>query len=246
MAVTQEIVFASEADLQTEIVKILESGALFRTLRYSAELHTFPVNSTKYLRLPKLINRHCDRCKMTTSWGNGNLSFDIDASFSLKSYNCRNCDSQVVRFALLWWTSGRSVFFEKFGEYPKPEISIPRVLEERLGQDDSSLYRRALISQNISHGLAAVAYARRVVENKVDVLLDLIIEAAKLSDAEDPNLVKVETVRASHQVDRKIELASLLLPAHLRPGGHNPLATLYSNLSDALHGKSDAECLCVR
>jgi hypothetical protein len=118
-------------------------------------------------------------------------------------------------------------------------------LAEKLGKDDSSLYRRALISANISHGIAAVAYARRVIENKVDVLLDLIVEAAKLSGSSNPHLAEVETIKASHQVDRKIELASLLLPAHLRPGGHNPLTTLYSNLSDALHNKTDSECLSV-
>ena len=150
-----------------------------------------------------------------------------------------------VRFALMWGSIKQQMMFQKFGEYPKPEINIPKQLEANLGKADASLYRRALISANISHGVAAVAYARRVVENKVDTLLDMIVEASRLSNEENLNLEFLEEVRASHQVDRKLELASKLLPAHLRPGGHNPLATIYSNLSEALHNKTDAECLTV-
>ncbi|MDP9049215.1 MAG: hypothetical protein M3O31_00610 [Acidobacteriota bacterium] len=245
MTTDNRIAFANDAALKAELTKILESGALFRTLKYSAELHAFSSVNSNYVHIPKTISRDCDVCKMRTAWECGSTSCDIETRFHLKSYKCRNCDSRVVRFAIIWWTNREVVLFEKFGEYPKPEIEIPSVLEDRLGKDDSSLYRRALISQNISHGIAAVAYARRVVENKVDVLLDLVIEAAKLSGSEDPHLAEAAAVKASYQVDRKIELASLLLPAHLRPGGHNPLSTLYSNLSNALHNKSDTECLAV-
>lgn len=245
MAINEDLVISNIDELNIELTKILESGALFRKLRYPAEIHLFSPTDRNYVSLPKFISRICDECKITTIWECGSTTVDLGSPFNLKTYKCRNCGSSSVRFAIVWWKSGKVVLFEKFGEHPKPEIAIPTALEDRLGKNDSSLYRRALISANISHGLAAVAYARRVVENKVDVLLDLIVEAARLSGTDDPRLVEVGAVKASHQVDRKIELASLLLPAHLRPGGHNPLTALYSNLSEALHNKSDAECLNV-
>jgi hypothetical protein len=245
MPSVEDSVFPNLTELNVELVKILESGALFRTIRYSADIHNFSATTANYVYLPKLISRPCERCKIQTFWECGSNSMDIAEAFAIRTYKCRNCTNESVRFAIAWWRVGKSVLFEKFGEYPKPEVSIPKILEEKLGKDDSSLYRRALISFNISHGIAAIAYARRVVENKVDVLLDLIVEATKLSGSENPHLAEVAKVKDSHQVDRKIELASILLPTHLRPGGHNPLTTLYSNLSDALHGKSDSECLTV-
>jgi len=43
----------------------------------------------------------------------------------------------------------------------------------------------------------------------------------------------------------KLEVASELIPAALRPGGVNPLGQLYQHTSIGLHGKTDDECVAI-
>ena len=103
-----------------------------------------------------------------------------------------------------------------------------------------------LINANFNHGIGALAYFRRVIENKVNLLLDLVADAAKLAGVDEAGLQELERVKATHQVDRKIEIASKLLPAHLKPpGSPDPLDRLYKSYSSGLHGESDEKCLDI-
>lgn len=102
-----------------------------------------------------------------------------------------------------------------------------------------------MVDYNFGHGIGAVGYFRRVLENKVNALLDLIVEAARNSQVAGELLEKVEAVKNSHRVEDKIDLAVKILPVHLKPGGHNPLDKLYKPLSAGLHGETDDECLTI-
>jgi hypothetical protein len=90
-----------------------------------------------------------------------------------------------------------------------------------------------------------VAYFRRVLENKVNSILDLIAESLRNEQTETENLKHLEEVKNSRSVDKKIQFASRILPAHLKPGGHNPLDKLYAVASAGLHGESDDECVTI-
>jgi hypothetical protein len=82
-------------------------------------------------------------------------------------------------------------------------------------------------------------------ENKVNALLDLIVEAAQNAKVADEHIAEVAAAKASHRVEDKIAIASKILPSYLKPGGHNPLDKLYKPLSAGLHGESDDECLTI-
>jgi hypothetical protein len=58
-------------------------------------------------------------------------------------------------------------------------------------------------------------------------------------------IAEIEAVKVGHRVEDRIDIASKILPAHLRPGGHNPLDKLYAPLSAGLHGESDEDCLDI-
>lgn len=84
-----------------------------------------------------------------------------------------------------------------------------------------------------------------MLENKINSLLDLIAEAARNANVGGEDLAKIESVKNSHRVEDKIELAIKILLSHLKPGGHNPLEKLCKPLSAGLHGESDDECLTI-
>ena len=121
----------------------------------------------------------------------------------------------------------------------------PRLLSDSLGKEDVELYKKALINANFSHGIAALAYFRRVVENKVNDLIDLIADAARNAQFELEQVARIEEIKSDRHLDTRIEFASKILPLHLRPGGHNPLDKLYAVASAGLHGESDEECLRI-
>jgi hypothetical protein len=87
-----------------------------------------------------------------------------------------------------------------------------------------------------------VAYLRRLVENCINDLLDLVVEAAQSDDAVAPLLNEVEEVKTDRRFSEKIDFAAKLLPKNLVKGA-NPIATLHDLTSAGLHGESDDECV---
>jgi hypothetical protein len=148
-------------------------------------------------------------------------------------------------YQLIWQENTSSNVFIKIGQWPPLSIEPSPELAKALGSEDLKLYKKGLIDFKFGHGIGAVGYFRRVLENKVNALLDLLVEAAKNAQVSDEHLAEVEATKQSHRVEDKIDLAVKILPAHLKPGGHNPLDKLYRPLSAGLHGESDEECLTI-
>jgi hypothetical protein len=136
------------------------------------------------------------------------------------------------------------VFF-KIGQFPTLEEEIPPELEKQIAGDDLEFYRRALRCRNFNFGIAALAYLRRVVENRMNDLLDLIAEAARQAGYGAEELRRLEEVKASRVFDDKVSYAALILPPSLRPGGTNPFDLLHDLASEGIHHLSDAECIDV-
>ena len=63
--------------------------------------------------------------------------------------------------------------------------------------EDSDLYKKALINSNFSYGIGALAYFRRVVENKVNDLLDLIADAARNAQFELEQVARIEEIKSN-------------------------------------------------
>ena len=94
---------------------------------------------------------------------------------------------------------------------------------------------------NHGYGIGAVAYFRRVVEERTDELIDVVAELAAASGEATAEVAKITAAKSERTYDKKLEVASAMIPASLRPGGINPLGRLHSLLSEALHTKPEEE-----
>jgi hypothetical protein len=132
------------------------------------------------------------------------------------------------------------------GQYPELEERISEALATALDATNLKLYKNALRMRNFNLGLAAVAYMRRVVENKMGEMLDILHETA-VTHGIDPTIVaRHQEMRAEKRFSVKIDYAGHLLPPSLRPAGKpNPMAILHELASEGLHAKSDADCIDV-
>jgi hypothetical protein len=236
-------------ELQKKLAELLVTGSLYKRFLYgSSNAHFRSEGGTSYALLPKQFKMYCDgeKCQQVQIWETTVAHVYItEDPFHHIAYRCRNCDQKSIDYwyVLREYDHRRLAMFTKVGQYPPLSIEPSKELAAALGPNDTELYKKALINGNYSFGVGALAYFRRVIENKVNMLLDLIAEAAKLAKFEPEELGRIEEIKTSHHLDAKIEYASKILPPNLRPGGHNPLNKLYGIASTGIHGKSDEECL---
>jgi hypothetical protein len=235
--------------LEDRLGKILVKGSLYRTFVYTGKSAHFSSGERKrFGLLPHQLKMFCgdEQCKGETWWECDYKSVYFGSDFICKRYYaCRNCGSRKQYYQFIWQENEKANIFIKVGQWPPLEIEPSKELSKSLGPEDSNLYKKGLINYQFGHGIAAVAYFRRVLENKVNALLALIVEAARNENMDHERLQEIETVKDSHRVEDKIDVATKILPAHLKPGGHNPLDKLYAPLSAGLHGESDDACLRI-
>ncbi len=129
----------------------------------------------------------------------------------------------------------------KAGQYPPLDLSIDRRLVNILGEHEAT-FRKGFVCEAQGYGIGAYAYYRRIVELIIDDLLGTIevLIAGSEKQRYEGALKEVKTTR---QTDEKIRLVKDLLPATLRPDGHNPLGVLHKALSQGIHDMSEDECL---
>ena len=245
--------FTDPVVLQEKLAEILIMWPLYRNFYYPQQgchkEHSH-LQGTRYAHLPIRLHMFCDNalCNKETWWQARDTEVRFGNMFiNRASYTCKNCESNQFYYLFVWQEKdkGTSGLFMNVGQYPPLPINPSADLTKALGKEDAELYKKALISANFSHGIGAVAYFRRVLENKINLLLDLIGEAAKNADISDKLLKELEAVKSGRVVEDRIAFAAKLLPAHLKPGGHNPLDKLYAMASAGLHGESDEDCLTI-
>jgi len=151
-----------------------------------------------------------------------------------------------VNYYYYWFQNGDDGEFFKAGQYPALDESIPAALEIHLDKDDLGLYKTAIRLRNHNLGIGAVAYLRRVVENRINDMLDVLAEAAREHSFAKGELGKIQAIKTSRRFDEKIDYAAALLPIHLRPEGKpNPIAKLHELTSEGLHSKTEADCIDI-
>jgi hypothetical protein len=135
---------------------------------------------------------------------------------------------------------------QKLGQYPALSLDIPKGLEKNLGAEAISLYKKALANRNEGFGLDAVTYIRRVVEDKTNELIEV---AAQLAESHNVNAKIVAQIRAAATerttYDKKLKIAATVIPEALLIEGVNPLAELYSLVSEGVHALSEEQCIAV-
>jgi len=210
---------------------------------------------------PDSITRICERssCMKETTWligttleGNAkaeNSSFD----FRAVPYACGLCrqNTLVVLYELLNWRAAKSgglqyhhTAVRKIGQAPPQDIQVPPELVDRLGST-AAHYKKALICRNINYGIGAMAYLRRVVDEKTDELIDVMAVLSRTYNATEEEIQQLLGAKTESQYKQKLEVAAELIPTALRPGGVNPLGQLYKHTSIGLHGKTDDECVAI-
>jgi hypothetical protein len=87
-----------------------------------------------------------------------------------------------------------------------------------------------------------MAYMRRVIENHISEMLDILEQEAK-SKGLPPSS---EQELAAKRFEDKLALAAKLIPKVLTPEHHpNPFVYLYKHTSDGLHNLSENECVVL-
>lgn len=245
------VIELDDDQLQKELRQILQSWPLYRRLEYKG--------AAAVTAVPGLLTLFCPSCRLRSTWqtslkapprGYPNRPMVREkhkvGSYQ-KTYMCKNCGIASVTYYFRWEDEmdGNSVFF-KVGQYPELEERVPEPLAKALAADDLKAYRNALRLRNFNLGIAAVAYMRRVVENKMNDLLEVLHEAARIHNAPAGLLARHQGIMKEKRFSVKIDYAGDLLPANLRPDGNpNPMAILHELASDGLHSKTDEECVDI-
>ena len=204
----------------------------------------------------------CAKCRgKETTWTlKADNSHTIDTtpqiSFFWAAYSCELCgaNSLLVLYLKLDWrqdpdshsTPKRFAHFgvQKIGQVPPQSVEIAADLSERLG-NTATYYKNALVCRSQNYGISAVAYMRRVIEEKTDDLIDVVIELAQTYNADNKTIEALKKAKDKIRYEEKLQVASELVPSALRPAGVNPLGQLYKHLSVGLHGKTDDECITI-
>lgn len=236
---------------EVTIGEFVENGPLFSEFPFEGDF-TFPK------RLMRLCDREC--CGKETTWvlTKSEKEYWVSGNYYVGGYKCGLCDgnSLVVIVKPTLWRRQPAIVpatqdtytatkYEKVTHYPRPTIRIPDGIVKVLGES-SALYRKALICRNQGFGIAALAYARRVVEDKTNALIEVVEDLATASGVSKEDVARIHAARVERATyDQKLKLASEAIPAALRPDGVNPIGLLYGLISEGLHGKSEQECLKI-
>jgi hypothetical protein len=227
----------STEQLSERLAVILRTWPLYREFTYTG---------TAVGSLPRFFRLFCPGCGTEQNFGYGQRpghSHKLGHP-SEQTYTCQNCSKCHVSYSF-WWgvDSDKSSKFFKIGQWPALEEPIPPELEKVLKGEDIRLYRNAIRLRNFNLGLGGLAYMRRVVENRMNDILDALHESGVEHKVSKRILARVQDVKAAHIFSKKVDYAALLFPQNLHPDGlPNPMAALHSLASDGLHGRSEDEC----
>jgi hypothetical protein len=239
---------ATEPSAVTER-ELLEKWGLYRVLHLNRDWDT-----------PEKISRDCSICSKETTWKLVNSNKPTSLKVYALEYSCVDCEKERAIFfiyILPGWervtsseiprgTTYRLAYTKNrlIGAYPAPSARIAKNLEKRLG-DDAVLYKKGLNCRNEGFGIGAVAYIRRVVENKTNELIDVVADLAERDGLAGEMVEELRSAKEQKTYDKKLEVAAPLVPESLRPGEVNPLGQLHDLLSMGLHGKTEDECLQI-
>jgi hypothetical protein len=230
----------TQEEVMKAMANVLAAWPLYRVFMYR--------DPDQIVRFPSIISQHCPRCKRDQYWQLKTRDAYYVGHCSA-TFTCRNCGCEESLFHFYWVKpkDEPAVFF-KTGQYPPLEERIEPELEKQLSVGDGpdlDFYRKAIRCRNFAYGLAALSYLRRVVENRMNDLLDLIAELARTSGFAPEEIAALATAKQSRTFDQKVAYAATILPPVLRPGGQNPVDLLHDLASEGIHGRDEDECLQV-
>jgi hypothetical protein len=248
-------------ELGSKDLSIAEATKLVADFLEGAPLYTpLVIELSQAARLediaPHALPHWCPVCRSETTWtATGHLEYGSP------KLRCAQCASSEIEIELRIEpaafgephpagmggrpaTRSRKWTLRKWGQWPAWSITPPREIQDALVADDLELYKKALVCVSQGYGIGALAYFRRVIENSMNAMLDLVEEAAR-ADGDEDALRNVVRARESKRADEKLALIVEHVPRTLRPSGANPLAVLHDRYSRGLHAFSDDECVRI-
>lgn len=222
-------------------------------------LETAPLYSWREFKKPSVnrsslrideVDAYCDSCEQDRPFqdlrpSGGGAGMQVHALKSGTSYfrfSCVSCRKSHREYLVEQELDDKNIRLQKYGELPRAQIARNRSLQKFL-KDDLNNYEKAVVCLSHEYGIAAFAYFRRIVENNILRLLQLVQDDAISSGGDQPILAAIAELRSDAPMSEKIKIANLALPPYLKPDGLNPLGRLYQVLSEGVHSLPEADCL---
>jgi len=239
-------------DFFAKVVRLLEEQPLYSRLRLPSTAYRAQIT-------PKRLELACSVCATKRPFretgpqrgaGYGTTTTSPTSKIITYEYECTGCEEATVTFFVEvhidpLGATGDSNWMRKIGQAPPWSIAIPADLEKELGEDATELYKRALICLSHSYGLGACTYLRRVLENHINPLLQLIHDVRKQNGATDADLKELSDALRSKVFDKKTEAAYRLVPTSIVVDGMNPLKLIHEQLSIGVHTLNEEECTAI-
>ncbi|MFH1993013.1 MAG: hypothetical protein ABIK98_11530 [Pseudomonadota bacterium] len=196
------------------------------------------------------IEEHCPYCKQSRPFqdmrsrgaGSGFAVEALKTGISAFEFNCASCRKSTISIRVEQIVTDESIALMKFGELPRKALERDPVLQ-KFFLEDSDNFEKATACLANGYGIAAFAYFRRIIENNIIKLLDLIRVDIQASESESGLLEAIAELKKESPMSEKIKIANKAIPTYLVPDGLNPLGRLYQVLSEGVHTFSDEECL---
>jgi hypothetical protein len=166
---------------------------------------------------------------------------DLESRVYVIALECKGCDLEEHTFWIYVDKSKSQV--RKIGQIPEPSIDVPNDLAKALGVDDLKLYKRAKICANQSYGMAACVYLRRILENRITPLLEIIKHNRREDGADESELQEIQGIIDGKVAAEKIRLIGDIMPNSLKVDGDNPLLLSYDELSYGIHSADEDACV---
>lgn len=228
----------SDMVFQSSMRDFIETDPLYRPIRVSGGF-------IADRRWPHKVTYWCpvDRAEktfVTTSYS------DVSQGIRFLQYKCADCEEHHLHFIIRGFLRGgdaSQAFVEKIGQHPPLRIQPSAEMRNFLGEEHTDLYKKALVSLSQGYGLGALAYMRRVVEDKAREILELVSSLLEAEGADAEEVERIAIIAGGRVAQDILNEAATIFPDHLRPGGENPMAAIYDSASVAIHGLDESECV---
>jgi hypothetical protein len=155
---------------------------------------------------------------------------------------CTGCNRQEF---LCWIeVNAEEKWIRKVGQLPPWTIQLSKELETSL-DESVGLYKSALICMSQSYGIGACTYMRRVLEDRLNPLLEIAYQVREEAGAAKEELNEIRRTIEGRTAEDKIKLANQVAPESVAVGGQNPLEKIYDHLSAGLHRRDEQECVKI-
>lgn len=167
-----------------------------------------------------------------------NLPSNPSSGIRYYTFYCTSCNSNYDYWVYFDVAKAR---IRKLGQNPPWETSIDQDIKHFL-KENIEFYKKGLICESQGYGIASFAYYRRVLENVINEILNLIISIETINQQEDI-AEGIRNVLNKRNTEDKLLVVKEITPSFLSPGGTNPFKILYSILSEGIHNDSEEQCI---